>query len=388
MLTEAIIKCISNIERTYQDKRLQEDYREAQHMLRRRAVSDLVLGIDKSAADELLPADRMKMQVGVCYVGEHGALPFELGNVPPELAPLKYCFKTGNPNFIALYFEADGVLAHVDSVCRRLALTGHSIGLGRVYSERQDLNLSYHEAMIACEISLFNGRNVNRIEAIDEYTPESSEWTASVARLLDALRTDDDQLLEDILSKLFYSQLHSSASAFRAGQINNLAFLKAQAAGLLEAVFDEGRDHLNLSNLYSAADSYAVYLECRTILLKKREELSGSSAYKEILVKRVKSYISEHYSEQITLNTVAAEFFTNPSYLSRLFSESEGCGFSDYVTALRIKRAKELLRECRSMKIYEVAEAVGYNSPKYFIRVFKEKVGETPAGYRSKLYYL
>ena len=123
------------------------------------------------------------------------------------------------------------------------------------------------------------------------------------------------------------------------------------------------------------------------MLNQHSEELRTRGNHKNIVMERSKAYINNHFAEHITLNNVAQAVFVNPSYLSRLFSENENCVFTEYVTNLRIKKAKELLIENMNLKIYEVAENVGYNSPKYFIKVFKDKVGITPADYRSKHFF-
>jgi two-component system response regulator YesN len=105
--------------------------------------------------------------------------------------------------------------------------------------------------------------------------------------------------------------------------------------------------------------------------------------HKTNLIQQVKQFIHENYNKQITLNHASDVVFINPSYLSRLFSEVEGCVFTDYVAMVRVEEAKKLLAD-RKYKIYEVADMVGYKSFKYFLKIFKEKEGLTPAQYREK----
>ena len=81
----------------------------------------------------------------------------------------------------------------------------------------------------------------------------------------------------------------------------------------------------------------------------------------------------------------AAEFtgLSHP-YLSRLFKEEMGKTFMEYVTELRIDKARELLGN-PDVKVYEVAGAVGYMEYAYFVRVFKRVVGYSPSDYRKQL---
>ena len=82
------------------------------------------------------------------------------------------------------------------------------------------------------------------------------------------------------------------------------------------------------------------------------------------------------------MNRVAEHLFLNPSYFSKIFHEKMGDTFSKYLIRLRVNRAKELLKDS-TLKIYEVAEQVGYQDFRHFVKLFKEQEGMTPAQYRD-----
>lgn len=86
----------------------------------------------------------------------------------------------------------------------------------------------------------------------------------------------------------------------------------------------------------------------------------------------------------ISLNSIAERLYITPSYLSALFKNEMGITFSDYLTEYRIEKAKELLKDVK-IKIYEVAEAVGYTDQHYFSKVFKNITSFTPKEYREKI---
>jgi two-component system response regulator YesN len=92
-------------------------------------------------------------------------------------------------------------------------------------------------------------------------------------------------------------------------------------------------------------------------------------------------FLRAHYAEDVTLDSVAARYRLSSSHLSRLFKLHRGVNFIDYLTDVRISRAKELLRE-PSANIKEVSAAAGYRDPNYFSRVFKRVVGVNPTEYR------
>jgi two-component system response regulator YesN len=94
-------------------------------------------------------------------------------------------------------------------------------------------------------------------------------------------------------------------------------------------------------------------------------------------------YIDAHYADpDLSLEEVAAEAEISPGYLSRLLKQETGFSFVDYLTRVRITQALQMLTN-PSMKIYEVAEAVGYQSQHYFSRAFKRVFGRSPVEYRK-----
>ena len=93
-------------------------------------------------------------------------------------------------------------------------------------------------------------------------------------------------------------------------------------------------------------------------------------------------YMKEYYSRDLTLQEVADTVELHPSYFSTLFNSTLNINFSNYLMCLRIRNAKRLLRET-SMKIYEIADSVGYKNSYYFNRIFKKLTGMTPTEYRD-----
>ena len=94
--------------------------------------------------------------------------------------------------------------------------------------------------------------------------------------------------------------------------------------------------------------------------------------------------IRNHYTEDIQLTTLASKYSVSIARLSTEIKKKIGMTFSDYVTQLRIQRAKELLSD-ETMSVGEIAEIVGYNDYFYFIKVFKKVQGISPSKYRKTL---
>ena len=100
-------------------------------------------------------------------------------------------------------------------------------------------------------------------------------------------------------------------------------------------------------------------------------------------IERAVSYIEKNYVEDLSLKQVSEVVFMNPSYFCDLFKRQVGLSFLEYLTKLRIDKAKRLLVERIELKSYEVAGLVGYKDPKYFTQIFKKLVGATPTEYRE-----
>ena len=86
--------------------------------------------------------------------------------------------------------------------------------------------------------------------------------------------------------------------------------------------------------------------------------------------------------EEISLNTVANVANVSSNHFSALFSQNMGQTFIEYLTSLRMNKAKELLR-CTGMRSSEIAGEIGYKDAHYFSYLFKKTQGMTPSDYRK-----
>lgn len=116
--------------------------------------------------------------------------------------------------------------------------------------------------------------------------------------------------------------------------------------------------------------------ECVSWIAKKQEIKNDS------VVEQAKQYITDHFSKELTLDETAKAIGISPYYLSKLFKETEGIGYIEYVTKLRIDFAKEQL-VLTDKSIKEVCHETGYQDPNYFSRIFKKSTGMTPTEYRE-----
>lgn len=119
------------------------------------------------------------------------------------------------------------------------------------------------------------------------------------------------------------------------------------------------------------------FRECTANMRTKKDEHENS------LVRRAQEYIQENYHRDLSLDELSKELDISPYYFSKLFKEETGSNFVEYLTNLRMTRAKELLKDEQcSMK--EICAQVGYSDPNYFSRIFKKNFGVTPTEYRER----
>ena len=112
-----------------------------------------------------------------------------------------------------------------------------------------------------------------------------------------------------------------------------------------------------------------------------RDQNSGNK--NRSILKNAVDFIDSHYmDEEISLNTVANVANVSSNHFSALFSQNMGQTFIEYLTSLRMNKAKELLR-CTGMRSSEIAGEIGYKDAHYFSYLFKKTQGMTPSDYRK-----
>ncbi len=155
----------------------------------------------------------------------------------------------------------------------------------------------------------------------------------------------------------------------------------------------------NLNHIYSTADipfptnsSVIDFIESKyylhEIILFFSEQFEmlmnaiGNSSSESILDDIV-YYINHNYRENIKLETIAPLFGYNSSYLGKIFNKKMGESFNSYIDHVRINHTLELLKQ-KNLKVYEIAELVGYKNVDYFHKKFKKYLGISPAEFRKK----
>jgi two-component system response regulator YesN len=122
--------------------------------------------------------------------------------------------------------------------------------------------------------------------------------------------------------------------------------------------------------------------QAEQFLLGMASEFRNHSSSPGQIIREADKYIRQHYAESLTLPSVAAEVHVTPVWLSKLFKKEMHKTFLEYLTDIRMDKAKEMLADVQ-YKIYEVSSCVGYKDPVHFTKLFKKQMGCTPKEYRK-----
>ncbi len=120
-----------------------------------------------------------------------------------------------------------------------------------------------------------------------------------------------------------------------------------------------------------------IQTACRNVAQSKEKQYISS-------VEKAKAYITERYNKEISLDDVSREVDISPYYFSKLFKEETGENFIEYLTGIRIEKAKQLLAGS-GLSMKEICAEIGYSDPNYFSRIFKKNAGVTPTEFKEEM---
>lgn len=124
-------------------------------------------------------------------------------------------------------------------------------------------------------------------------------------------------------------------------------------------------------------------IQSNEISLLNKPYLVEISNQRKQIIYDILHYIHFHYQTDITLGQMASHFNFSSSYISRLFKDTTGVSFSQYVVKYRLKKAQKLLIDSDQL-IADISDQIGFSEPTYFSRAFKKEFDMTPAQFRKE----
>ncbi|MNC25625.1 HTH-type transcriptional activator Btr [compost metagenome] len=260
-------------------------------------------------------------------------------------------------------------------------------GVSRSCSEPSKLRAAYLEAKLACDAGIYNSQPVHYITAQELAAVElclSDPFPALREPLIHDLQIlNVSGVLEHIhsLFSVLESQRAYPEHILRAcREVEDTARKELQEFEAVYRVKGEPALEEEIGTRMSFREIGQLFISGFSAALSEirthRLELSGTA------VETVKRWVSANYNQHADLNMLAGMVFLTPSYLSKLFKQETGLTLTDYVIEIRIRKAKQLLKNAPDLKIHEIGAEVGYPDPAYFNKLFKKIVGLTPNEYK------
>ena len=272
-------------------------------------------------------------------------------------------------------------------------------GIGNVVHRIGDIQTSYKEAARAFSSRFFMDANQIADSAEMVKVQMEQDGKIDVSKMLSKkrehelverfLKNGTTEEVDSFLDELFQNigEQNCKSLLYRQYVVMDLFFCASDFLGNLEMDIEnlpeECRDINQIVEKAEDAENLRYQIEN---LFTETMQLRDSHSKKKYskLLEDAKAFIDENYKhDEMSLNTVAAQVNISPSYFSTIFSSEMGQTFVEYLTHVRLEKAKELLM-CSNMRTAEIGYEVGYKDSHYFSYIFKKVVGCSPKEYRNR----
>lgn len=266
-----------------------------------------------------------------------------------------------------------------------------SIGIGNTHKGLFDINLSYIESLKALNLKYIKGgENIfsfkeNQDNGSSYFYPLLKYEDKIINNMLCSNKESIKNILSDVLSqasnlKITISNIKLFIQNIIYKAFNSLLDADIQITDIIENPDQTISFILENSEIEQMFESLFQFLLRILDLLSPRLNVQARS-----IIQKVKMYVEENYNNsKLSLVIIARYVNLHPAYLSTFFSKYEKTNLIDYLTSVRIEKAKFLIKHS-SNKISNISSMVGYQNSTYFSTLFKKMTGYTPSEYRGLL---
>jgi two-component system response regulator YesN len=263
------------------------------------------------------------------------------------------------------------------------------IGMGNFYKSIFDINLSYEEALRVLEYnSLLSKPKIIRFNDILNKDVNSINYPFSLFDELESsVYSSDIFAINDNINKLVYHMKNENLSIF---WVKNICY---DTVNTISKVLLKKYNHSPLISKHYLEKIYgsniSTFDDISEIMKEISEDITNylsvdKESYELKLLQQIVHYIRENFQNpEFGLQNIADSLQMSPPYLSQYFKKNTGYTISEYVTRLRMEKAKDLLKNS-DLSVNDIANEVGYYSVPSFIRKFKEIEQITPGKYKKK----
>jgi two-component system, response regulator YesN len=291
-------------------------------------------------------------------------------------------------------WTAEAAVVAIYGAMKRELKSGAAVGVGSLAVRLSNVSESYREAAQALKRRFYDeeagvfrheGRQKPPAGKPAGQIPENyaEKFFADFANAMEMERPEDIKALLSAANSLLKENRVDANEALKLFS-DLFSALQTQNAGFRRAMNElYGPDWLYFKAIEKFDTLGGIIAYSTGIYLEMLEKIKTNRSRKDKKrVEVVKEYVEKNYRENITLAKIAEMVYMNPNYFCEVFKSQAGENFIDYVTRVRVEKAKALLRDMK-IKTYEVSALVGYDDPGYFSKVFKKFVGITPGEYKN-----
>jgi len=260
------------------------------------------------------------------------------------------------------------------------------IGIGSRYKIHR-VNASYQEATKA--ISKMTGEKILHIKDATINVDEAQQYImmkikSDETHMIKKIEEGDFEAVKGCINRIFdrinrtYGEMNNSVKNI----VMEMVVLMHTTAYFNNIVEDNISYDSYLDDIKEIDNIHKLQTYCLTKAKSITEQIGLEKETKvSDVIYKAKIYIDENFNKEIGLKEVSEAVAISPQYFSKIFKEEIRVNFIDYITGVRIQRAKELLK-AQTLSIKEIAFEVGYNDPNYFSRLFKKIEGISPTEYQ------
>lgn len=229
------------------------------------------------------------------------------------------------------------------------------------------------------------------INSTEDAIKDNSEWVYPIADekqiinnlvnkddyAIDLFRTTAEKIYNVLADNIIKADIITKKIYYNAilGVYNHFNWLDSY----INIQFFETIDYINEEHSNNHIEFYCEKIKYLLNFLKKFYIETSDE-----LIKNICEYILNNHSGDLKLKMISEKFYINKTYLSNTFSAKSGIKFNDYMTMVKMARAKYLFINTK-LKTYEVGYQLGYHDINYFSKLFKKYYGENPSDFRNNL---
>ncbi len=284
------------------------------------------------------------------------------------------------------------LVKRMEAALSKYSRTAICTGIGGRKNRISDISASYAEAVNSIESKAFSLVKYDGTDFDSKLESNRKSvhlkwkaWLENIRLFVEGSATFTSAYLINQIDELFV-ELELAALSIQELKkylVNTLLLLERfndETAGSCHQLIFQYKQHIEEMELQRVKSSLIQIISCLV------DDLLGNAAQirnSKEMIEHVKRYVQDNYSTA-SLDEISKRFFINKSYFCTLFKSVTGSHFSDYLTEIRMEKAKLMLGNGH-LKTYEINKKVGYKDQRYFSQVFRKYTGVQPGTYRNNM---